>query len=178
MPTPRKEAMVASITDRMQRASVAIGADYRGLSVAQMTRLRRALRTADVELTVVKNTLAAMAAEKAGRPEMAQLLNGPSAIAFGLGDPVAPAKALTDYMRDERLEITIHGGWLDGRVLSAAEVRDLATLPSKEQMIADVVAKLQGPLYNLSGLLQSTIRNFAGLVEARANQLESSGESA
>jgi large subunit ribosomal protein L10 len=178
MPTPRKAAMLKEIEDRMGRASVLISADYRGLSVAQMTKLRRALRPADVELTVVKNTIASMAANNVGHPEMAELLNGPSAIAFGMGDPVAPAKALADYLRDERLELTVHGGWLEGRILSPAEVQDLATLPSKDQMIADVVAKLQGPLYNFSGLLQSTIRNFAGLVDARANQLEESGEAA
>lgn len=178
MPTPRKAAMLKDIQDRMERASVVISADYRGLSVAQMTKLRRALRPADVEVKVVKNTIAKMAATQAGRPELAELLDGPSAIAFGVGDPVAPAKALTDFLRDERLEITVHGGWLDGQVLNATEVQDLAKLPSRDQMLADVMAKLQSPLYNFSGLLQSTIRNFAGLVEARANQLEESGEAA
>ena len=178
MPTPRKAAMLREITDQMQRASVMISTDYRGLSVAQITRLRRALRPADVELRVVKNTIATMAARDAGYPDMAELLDGPSAIAFGFGDPIAPAKALTTYMRDERLDLTIHAGWLEGRVLSADEVRDLATLPSREQLIADVMSKLQSPLYNFSGLLQTTIRDFAGLIDARANQLEESGESA
>ena len=172
MPTPRKVEMLAEIEDRMKRASIAISADYRGLSVAQLTELRRALRPANVEVKVVKNTLAAMAAKNAGRPEMSELVQGPTAVAFGFGDPVAPVKALTEHLRARRLQLNIHGGWMEGKVLSRAEVESLATLPSKEQLIADVVGKLQSPLYNFAALLQSTIRNFAGLVESRAKQLE------
>lgn len=172
MPTPRKVAMLAEIKDAMERASIAISADYRGLTVAQITELRRALRPANVEVKVVKNTLAVMAAEQAGRPEMAKLLEGPTAIAIGYGDPVAPVKLLTEHLRAKRMTLNIHGGWLEGKVLSRAEVESLATLPSKEQLIADVVGKLQSPLYNFAGLLQASIRNFAGLVEARAKQLE------
>jgi large subunit ribosomal protein L10 len=70
------------------------------------------------------------------------------------------------------MTLPIHGGWLEGKVLDRAEVESLATLPSREQMVADVIGKLQSPLYNFVGLLQASIRNFAGLVEARANQLE------
>jgi large subunit ribosomal protein L10 len=172
MPTPRKVAMMAEIKDAMERASIAISADYRGLTVAQITELRRALRPANVEVKVVKNTLAAMAAEQAGRPEMAQLLTGPTAIALGYGDPVAPVKLLTEHLRAKRMTLDIHGGWLEGNILNRAQVESLATLPSKEQLIADVVGKLQSPLYNLAGLLQASMRNFAGLVEARAKQLE------
>lgn len=172
MPTPRKVEMLAEIKDRMERASIAISADYRGLSVAQLTDLRRALRPANVEVKVVKNTLAVMAASQAGRPEMSELVQGPTAVAFGFGDPIAPAKALAEHLRARRMQLTILGGWLEGKILNRAEVESLATLPSKEQLIADVVGKLQSPLYNFAGLLQASIRNFAGLVEARALQLE------
>jgi large subunit ribosomal protein L10 len=172
MPTPRKIAMLAEIKDRMSRASIAISADYSGLTVAQLTELRRALRPADAEVKIVKNTLATMAATQANRPEMAELLSGPTAIAFGFGDPIAPVKILTEHLRSRRMTVDIHGGWLEGKVLTRAEVEGLATMPSKEQMIADVVGKLQSPLYNFAGLLQSTIRNFAGLVDSRINQLE------
>jgi len=175
MPTPRKVAMLAEIKDAIARASIAISANYRGLTVAQITDLRRSLRPANSEVKVVKNTLASMAAAQANRPEMAQILSGPTAIAFGYGDPIAPVKALTEYLRTRRLNLEIYGGWLEGKVLDRAEVESLATLPSKEQMVADVVGKLQSPLYGLSGLLQSAQRNFAGLIEARAKQLESQG---
>lgn len=172
MPTARKAAMLEEIQDRMSRASVLISADYRGLTVAQLTDLRRALRPANVEVKIVKNTLALMAAKGAGRPEMAEIVQGPTAIAFGLGDPVAPVKLLTEHLRAKRMQLTIHGGWLEGKVLSRAEVEGLATLPSREQMVADVVGKLKSPLYNFSGLLQSTMRTFAGLLDARVKQLE------
>ncbi len=172
MPTPRKVEMLAEIKDRMARASIAISADYRGLTVAQLTELRRALRPAGAEVKVVKNTLAKMAAEQAGRAEMAEILSGPTAIAFGLGDPIAPIKALTEHLRAKRMQLTIYGGWLEGKVLSRADVESLATLPSREQLIADVVGKLQSPLYNFAGLMQASMRNFAGLVEARAKQIE------
>lgn len=174
MPTPRKVEMLAEIKDRMARAAIMISADFRGLTVAQLTDLRRALRPANVEVKVVKNTLASMAAEQAGRPEMAQLLDGPTALAFGFGDPVAPVKALAEHLRARRLQLNILGGWIEGKVLTRAEVESLATLPSREQLVADIVGKLQSPLYNFAGLLQASIRNFAGLVEARANQLEQS----
>jgi large subunit ribosomal protein L10 len=164
--------MLAEIKDRMERASVVISADYRGLTVAQLTDLRRALRPATVDVNIVKNTLAALAATQAGRPEMSQLLDGPTALAIGFGDPIAPVKLLAEHLRVKRMTLTIHGGWLEGKILDAKEVESLATLPSKEQMIADVVGKLQSPLYNFAALLQSTIRNFAGLVESRAKQLE------
>ncbi len=172
MPTPRKVAMLAEIKDAMERASIAISADYRGLTVAQITDLRRALRPANVEVKVVKNTLAAMAAEQAGRPEMAKLLDGPTAIAIGFGDPVAPVKLLTEHLRTRRMTLDIHGGWMEGKVLTRTQLESIATLPSKEQLIADVVGKLQSPLYNFAGLLQGSMRNFAGLIDARANQLE------
>ena len=164
MPTPRKVAMLAEIQDQMSRASIAISADYRGLTVAQITELRRALRPTGAEVKVVKNTLAAMAAKAAGRENMAEILQGPTALAIGFDDPIAPVKALTEHLRARRLNIDIHGGWMEGKVLSRAEVESLATMPSKEQLIADVVGKLQSPLYIFAGLLQSSIRNFAGLV--------------
>lgn len=172
MPTPRKVAMLAEIKAQMERASIAISADYRGLTVAQITELRRALRPAGAEVKVVKNTLAAMAAKEAGREEMAQILKGPTALAFGFDDPIGPVKAFTEHLRSKRLNIEVHGGWLEGRVLTRAEVESLATMPPKEQLLADVVGKLQAPLYGFAGLLQASVRNFAGLIEARANQLE------
>ena len=102
MPTPRKEAMLADIQDRMSRASIAISADYRGLTVAQITELRRALRPTGAEVKVVKNTLASMAAKAAGRENMAEILQGPTALAIGYDDPIAPVKAFTEHLRARR----------------------------------------------------------------------------
>jgi large subunit ribosomal protein L10 len=167
--------MLAEIQDRMSRASIAISADYRGLTVAQITELRRAMRPSGAEVKVVKNTLALMAAKAAGRENMADIVQGPTALTIGFDDPIAPVKAFTEHLRARRLNIDIHGGWLEGKVLTRAEVESLATMPSKEQMLADFIGKMQSPLYNFAGLMQSTIRNFAGLVDARAAQLEAAG---
>lgn len=117
MPTPRKVEMLAEVKDAMERASIAISADYRGLTVAQLTELRRALRPAGAEVKIVKNTLAVMAAKEAGREEMGEIVQGPTAIAFGFEDPIAPVKAFTEHLRAKRLTIDLHGGWLEGRVL-------------------------------------------------------------
>ena len=172
MPNPRKVAMLAEITDSLGRATVAVSADYRGLTVAQLTELRRALRPTGAEVKIVKNTLASMAADAVGRPEMKGLLTGPTAIAIGFADPVAPVKALTEHLRSRRMNVTINAGWIDGQLVDRAGVDDIATLPSKEQLIADFAGKIQSPLYNFAGLITASVRNFAGLVDARANQLE------
>ncbi len=172
MPTERKVRMVEELRDLISRASVAVSAEYRGLTVAQMTALRRKLRDAGGELHVVKNTLASIAADQAGRGEFKELLKGPTAVLFGFDDPVAPVKTLIEHLRSERLEVPITAGWIEGRVLGPEEVRSLATLPSREELIGQVAARLQSPLYNLAMLLQATIREFAGLIDARARQLE------
>ncbi len=172
MPTPRKAAMLVDLKDRMERSSIAISAEYRGLTVAQLTELRRALRPANVEVKVVKNTVASMAAAQAGHPKMAEIFQGPTAVAFGYGDPIAPVKLLTEYMRTRRVQLNILGGYLQGTVLNRAGVEGLATMPSKEQLIADFVGKLQSPLYGFAGLMNAPITQFARLLNARAEQLE------
>lgn len=172
MPTPRKERMLADLTSRMQRASIAISAEYRGLTVTQLTELRRALRPANVDVKVVKNTVASMAARDAGHPDMAQIFRGPTAVAFGMGDPIAPVKLLTEYMRTRRVQLNILGGYLQGSVLDRAGVESLATMPSREQLIADFVGKMQSPLYGFAGLINAPITQFARLLNARADQLE------
>jgi large subunit ribosomal protein L10 len=173
MPTARKAEMLEEIRDRLQRATITIAIDYRGLSVAQLTKLRRVLREGDCEVKVVKNRIAFLAADAAGVPQVKEIVQGPSALTIGFSDAVAAARMLTRHIETERLNIQVYGGYLDGQVLTATQVQEIARLPSREQLIANVVGTLQSPLYNFSGLLQSTIRGFYGLVEARAAQLES-----
>ncbi|MDE2933732.1 MAG: 50S ribosomal protein L10 [Chloroflexota bacterium] len=177
MPAAKKVALVADIKQDLERAEVAIGSDHSGLDVQAFQALRRALSPANVRVRVVKNSLTKLAAEEAGRPEMADLLQGPTTLTLGYGDPVAPARLLMEYLRAERVDLPIYGAWLEGRVLSAAEVEELAKTPSREELIAQIAGKLRSPVQNLAGLLQATLRDFNGLVEARANQLEE-GEAA
>ena len=175
MPTAKKIEQVEQLRDRVERATIAISVDYRGLSVAEMQALRRKLREAGVELRVVKNSLVRRAAEAAERPDLLQIVEGPTALAFGFDDDlVAPAKALTEHIRQARIAMTVRGGFAEGRVLSAAELNDLATAPSREELLARIAGGLQSPLVNLLSLLSATLREFAGLVDARATQMEGS----
>ncbi len=174
MPTARKEQQVDELQDLVSRATIAISTAYRGLSVAEMMVLRRRMRDAGVEVRVVKNTLLKIAAERAGQPRVAELGIGPAAILFGYGDVATPAKAVQEYMRTARNALTVNSAFVDGLVLSANELGDIASLPSKEQLLANLIGGLRSPVATFASLLQGTIQQFAGLVDARANQLENS----
>ena len=178
MPTAKKIEDVQELTDKVSRSTIAIGTDYRGLTVRQITDLRRALRGANVELRVVKNNLMKLATENGGKPEIMQLLEGPTAVAFGYGDDVvAPARALSDFLRNSRLDVKIYGAYVEGQIIDRRGVEDLASVPPKEILLGKIAGALISPAAELAGLLSGTLREFAGLVEARANQMES-GESA
>lgn len=173
MPTEKKVQEVKSLADKVSRTTIAIGADYRGLTVKQMTDLRRALRGAEVELKVVKNTLLQLASKDAKRTEVMAIAEGPTAIAFGYGsDVVAPAKALTEFLRSSRLDVKIHGAYVEGQIIDRKGVEDLASVPPKEVLLAKIAGALISPAAELAGLLSATLREFAGLVDARAEQLE------
>lgn len=175
MPTAKKVADVQELQDMVGRSVVAISASYRGMSVAEMTTLRRRMREAGVDVRVVKNTLLRLAAERAGKADLTKIVDGPTAIIFGYDDIAAPAKAITEYVRTARNTLTITGALLDGQVMRPAEVADLASLPSRETLIGQFVGGLQSPIATFSGLITSVVREFAGLIDARATQLESAG---
>lgn len=175
MPTAKKEADVAELQDMVDRSVVAISTNYRGLSVSEMTTLRRRMREAGVEVRVVKNNLLRIAAERAGKADLINIVEGPTAIVFGYDDIAAPAKAVTEYVRTSRSTLTITGAFLDGQVMKPAEVADLASLPSRESLIAQFVGGMQSPIATFSGLITSVVREFAGLIDARAQQLEGQG---
>ena len=184
MPTDKKIETVEELRERIQRCTIAIAADYRGLTVSEMGVLRRQLRQAGVELRVVKNRLFRLAAQAAGQPEAAELADGPTAVAFGYGDVVAPAKAITEYVRSARNAFTPRKGFLAGQLLAERDISDLASLPPKEILAGRLAGALQAPVARLAGLLASalvnppgrllmdSVHNLASLLEARAKQLE------
>ena len=174
MPTLRKETDVAELQEMVGRSVVAISTSYRGLSVAEMTALRRRMREAGVDVRVVKNTLLRLAAERAGKPELIKIIDGPTAVIFGYDDIAAPARAVTEYVRTARTALTITGAFLDGEVMAPAAVTELANLPNRETLIAQFVGGMQSPIATFSGLISSVVREFAGLIDARAQQLEGS----
>ncbi len=171
MPTEEKVKEVAELEDRIKRAAIAISTDYRGLTVTEMTELRRKLREAGVEYRVVKNTLASIAAKNAGKDGLIKLLEGPTAIAFGYKDLTSPVKALTDYIRAARSALKIRGAIMDQEVLSEAQVQTLATLPPREVLLSRVMGGIKGPLYSLAFALASQQQKLLYVLSQRAKQM-------
>ncbi len=171
MPTAKKEQMVEELRERIARSTIAVGTGYRGLTVLEMEQLRRRMRGAGIELRVVKNTLARLAAERAGKPTLAQLIEGPTALAFGYGDIMAMARAFSEYLPTAPPAFSIRAVYLEGQVLPGRELGELARLPSREVLLAQVLGQLQSPLAMLAGLLQAPVAELARLLEAMANQL-------
>lgn len=171
MPTEKKIQAVQEMTETLSRSSVVIGADYRGLNVEEATALRRAMREAGVEIQVVKNTLFLRAAEAAGMPGVAELAEGPTAIIYGFDDPLAPIKTVVEYQRQSRNAFQARKAFMDGEIIPAGRLADIASLPPKDVMIAQIAGALQSPISDLVYLLTATLQEFSGLLDARAGQM-------
>jgi large subunit ribosomal protein L10 len=163
-PKGGKTGAVAEIRERFANSSAAVVTEYRGLSVKQVTELRRALGR-DATYAVVKNTLTKLAAADAGVAIEESLLVGPTAIAFVQGDPVAAAKGLRDYARTNPLLI-IKGGVLDGKAVSADEIRRIADLESREVVLAKLAGALKALPTRAAGLFQAPLSQLARLAKA------------
>lgn len=179
MPTLKKVEQVSRLAEVIGRAEIAISAQYQGISMAKQIELRQRLREAGAEMHVVKNTLLRIAAEQAGRPQFVELAEGPTAMIVGFDEPVAPSKALVEYLRvNADSKVVIRRAVIGDQVVDEAYVRDLATLPSRDELVATLAGNLVGKVAEFSGLLVAVQRQFVGLVEARAKQLEESGAAA
>src|SRR3954454_23539891 len=174
-----KERVVAELTEKLQNSDTMIVADYRGLTMPQIDALRGKLVENGARFTVVKNTLTRRAAEAAGADALLALLEGPSAIAFveADGDPVAVAKALADSARDTKV-LEIKGGVMQGRVITGADVEELAKLPPLDILRGQVVGAILAPLNAIAGLINAPLQNLYGLIDARIEQLEAQGAGA
>lgn len=172
---PKSKARKGDEVDRIEgwlrEAQVAILTDYRGLTVQQMGQLRGQLRPSGSEVHVVKNTLTRIAAERLGIEDLAPMLEGPTAIAFGRDDVAAPARALDEAARTLTM-LQVKGAILGGRVLAAGEVKRLASLPAQPQLRAELVGNIQGALAGFVGVLNGAVSNIVRTLEARSRQLE------
>lgn len=175
MVRPEKVAVVEEIRAKLDEADAAILTEYRGLTVGELAALRSALRPAATEYKVFKNTLARRAVEEAGRPELVELLQGPTAIAFVRGDAVVAAKVLRDFGRGTPA-LVVKGGVLGGRRLSAAEIEALADIQPREVLLARLAGGFQAPLAKAAGLFQAFTRNFAYGLKAYLDQRVAAGE--
>jgi large subunit ribosomal protein L10 len=172
MATEKKVQIVESLQEIFSKCNIGILTDYRGLSTAEMSDLRRKLREVGVEYRVVKNSLAQFAAKKAGMDELADSFSGPVAVALGYGEiPDAP-RVLADYIHATKSTLGIKGGFLGYRLLTSGDVDTLATLPAREVLISQVMAGIQSPIVGLVNVLVAPIRGIMGVLQARIQQLK------
>jgi large subunit ribosomal protein L10 len=162
MPTEAKRETVAELKEALASSRTLIVSEYRGLTVREIAEIRRALRKQDVSYRVVKNRLMRIAAQDTVGEALSPLLTGPTAIAFG-NDESSTAKAVIDATRPYRL-VTITGGVLGDRPINADGVRALASLPSREVLLATLAGGMQSPVATLAGLLAANIRNLGSVL--------------
>ena len=169
MPKEKNIEQVREIRADLESSKALLITDYRGLTVSQITTLRRKLRETGAEYKVVKNTLFHLAAEGLISNEIDEMLAGPTAIAFVSDDPIAPAKILSDFVKESKI-LSLKGGYFEGMVYSAEQVQALAKIPPKDVLIAQVVGGIAAPLSGLVGTLNGVISNFVYTLQAVADQ--------
>lgn len=160
-----KKTVVSEIAQKMKESDATVVVEYRGLSVAEMTQLRRDLRAENVELKIYKNSLAQRAAEEAGAADLSKDLIGPNAIAFG-ADAVAPARVLAKFAKKHD-KLVLKSGIVEGKVVGVDTIKELASLPNREGMLSMLLSCLQSP-----------VRSFACVVKAVAESKEGGEASA
>jgi large subunit ribosomal protein L10 len=167
----KKEQLVSWYTDLFSRSSAAILTDYRGLTMADITQLRRKLQEIQSDYRVTKNRLMKLALKEAGLPVPEDLLEGPTATGFCFEEVPAVARVLVDFSRESKI-LVIKGGLLGDRVISAEEVTALAELPPREVLLAQVLGTIQGPAGGVARAIASSIRSILHVLKARVEQLE------
>ena len=173
----KKQAIVAEIKQHLTEAKGVVFTGYRGLTVAQDTALRRELRAAGVTYHVVKNTMTRFAAKEAGMDGILEHLEGTTAMAYSNDDAVAPAKVICGFIKKNKLEdpgiLTVKVGVVEGKVIDAKEVKALASLPSREELIAKLLGSMNAPIANTVGVLQGVIRKAVYVLDAIRVQKQS-----
>jgi len=164
-----KEQLVTELRDKIKGASAVYYTDFSGLNVKRMTELRRRLRRAGVEYVVIKNTLALRAVNESGLA--GTRLRGPTGIVVG-SDPVAAAKVLSDFAKENEQRPEVKGGMLDGQAIQPAQVQKLASLPSREQLLAELGAGFMSPMAAFAGAMNGLLYMFAGALDALKTQRE------
>lgn len=164
-----KAQIVEEIKEKISSSQSMVLVDYRGLNVAQLTELRKRYRDAGVDYKVYKNTMMRFAFKELGLEDFNEYLKGPSAVAFGMNDPVSAAKVSTEFAKtNDKLEIK--AGIVDGKVINAEGVKNLAELPPREVLIAQVLGGFNAPIQGFANVLQGTIRGLAIALNAIAEK--------
>ena len=172
MPTEKKQNIITSLEQNFAQCDSGIMTDYRGLKTPDIVALRRKLRENGGELHVVKNTLASIAAKNKGKNQIESIFEGPMAIVFVKDDISKAAKVLTTHIATFKLSMAIKGGFLGNQLLTPKDVATIATLPSREVLLAKVMSGVQAPLYALLNQVNAPIRGLMTVIQARMKQLE------
>ena len=163
-----KKETVIKLTENMKKATAGILVDYKGITVEADTKLRSELRKNGVEYSVVKNTLTRFAANELGYTEFDPLLNGTTALALGMDDPIAPTKVLCDFADKNEQVFKIKGGFMEGKFVSAEEIKQISKLGSKNTLVATVLGTLNAPIGALARALNAIAEKQGAGAEAPA----------
>lgn len=164
-----KQEIVAQLTEKLQSAG-GVFVDYSGITVVEDTEMRRAMRNAGVDYAVVKNTLTRFAAKNVGFDALNPILNGTTALAVSKDDPVAAAKLICEYADKPNSKIKIKAGFVNGKIISPEEVKNLAKLPPKEILVAQVLGTMMAPVSGFVNVLNANIRGLAVALKAIADK--------
>ena len=167
----KKVQIVTSLADNLSRSNIIIATGYQGLLARQMAELRNALAKAGVEYHVIKNSLVFRAADRVGKPQLRDIIEGPVALAFGYDDIVNTVKALNQYIKASALPLEIRGGLLGDRVLPPEEVITLASLPAREVLLAKLIGQLQAPTGTLHNILNAPFQGLLNVLQNRAQAI-------
>jgi large subunit ribosomal protein L10 len=161
-----KQQIVAELHDKLTRAKAVFLADFRGLNVGKATQLRNELRKSDIEYKVVKNTLLELASRDTDKAALSEHFAGPTAIALSYADPVAAAKVLSKFAKEQNAVFKLKGGILTGKSMSVADIQALADLPSREVLIAKMLGSMQAPSSNFVRVLAAVPGGFVRVLNA------------
>lgn len=161
-----KQAIVEELTRRLSSASAGVFVDYRGITVAEDTQLRRELAQNAVQYSVVKNTLTKFAIDKVGLEGIDPVLNGTTSMATSEGDPIAPIRIISEYSKKMGDRFNIKAAFMDGKVLDAQEIEEIAALPSKDALYAKVLGTMLAPITSLAVVLGQIVEKSGGSVES------------
>jgi large subunit ribosomal protein L10 len=177
MPTQRKIDTIADLSDKLTRTQLALVTDYRGLTVAEISDLRKKLRETGAELIVAKNTLTLRAAKETGYDALEPLLSGPTALAFAYDDVSRTAKAINDFNKGPK-KLVVRGGLLGKSLLGGNVLDQVASLPTRDQVLAQIVGGVSSPVSGVVGVINAAITNVLYTLQARIDQLQPAEESA
>lgn len=165
----QKQAIVDELAQKIESAAAGVFVDYRGLTVEEDTKLRAAMRQEGIEYKVVKNTLTRFAVNKIGMTGLDEILNGPTSLAISQDDPAAPARVISKFAKEYEV-LEIKSGFVDGKVISISEIKDLADLPSREVLVAKALGGLNAPISGFANVLNANLRGLVIALNAIAEK--------